>query len=486
MPKFLRKIEHFFSFVSLFLFGDRYLVIKALEITRIPREIIRREQRPIIFQENFQSTGIRKYEYEDVSAYLRKCNQGAQEIYINENGTVKVRRYVFGTHRRLSKAIEDAQTALFRMKGGLESLSFEIDDNTISEKELRKITLLPEIEGYGSDKSLLKVKRSFLEDISYNQRYASIIHIEGLPEHKAYGELTQHDRFIRHCLNLQIEVTFVMNFKDTKIRKGKLEEFAKEDENGSLSNNIVRNVLLEDQKRQEVSDYAAGLRSGLTKVSAYVLITTPDEELCKRAALDIENSLNTIYSGTHYCVTTSTLKGRKLKKAYKKANLRISIGKEIEMSVFRLSPFTHLPEKPILGIESEYIPEFEIPLDTINVKEGIEVGRVVRGEKLLQPLKLKVEDLRRSMTVLGLIGSGKTCFTKNLVLEISQKASNVNWIVFDYKSEYKQLLSKLPNNVNSEVLVLAPSSEFAPLKINLFDPCGFPPEEHADRVFSLI
>ncbi len=486
LPDFLHKVEHFFSFVSFFLFGDRYLVIKALEITHIPREIIRREQRPIILQENFQSTGIRKYEYEDIAAYLRKCHQGTQEIFIDENGTVKVRRYVFGTHRRLNKAIEDAQTALFRMKGGLESLSFEIDDDTISEEDLRKITLLPEIEGYGSEKSLLKVKRNFLEGFSYNQRYASIIHIEGLPEHKAYGELTQHDRFIRHCLSLQIEVTFVMNFKDTKIRKGKLEEIAKEDENGALSNNIVRHVLLDDQKRQEASDYAAGLRSGLTKVCAYVLITTPDEELCKRAVLDIENSLNTIYSGTHYCVTTSTLKGRKLKRAYKKVGLRISIGKETEMSVFRLSPFTHLPEKPILGIESEYTPEFEIPLETINVKEGIEIGRVVRGEKLLQPLILKTEDLRRSMTVLGLIGSGKTCLTKNLVLELSQKAPNVNWIVFDYKSEYRQLLSKLETNLHSEMLVFAPGSEFAPLKINLFDPCGFPPEEHADRVFSLI
>jgi len=266
LPDFLHKVEHFFSFVPFFLFGDRYLVIKALEITHIPREIIRREQRPIILQENFQSTGIRKYEYEDIAAYLRKCHQGAQEIFIDENGTVKVRRYVFGTHRRLNKAIEDAQTALFRMKGGLESLSFEIDDDTISEEELRKITLLPKIEGYGSEKSLLKVKRNFLEGFSYSQRYASIIHIEGLPEHKAYGEFTQHDRFIRYCLSLQIEVTFVMNFKDAKIRKGKLEEIAKEDENGTLSNNIVRHVLLEDQKRQEASDYAAGLRSGLTSL----------------------------------------------------------------------------------------------------------------------------------------------------------------------------------------------------------------------------
>jgi len=72
LPDFLHKVEHFFSFVPFFLFGDRYLVIKALEITHIPREIIRREQRPIILQENFQSTGIRKYEYEDIAAYLRK------------------------------------------------------------------------------------------------------------------------------------------------------------------------------------------------------------------------------------------------------------------------------------------------------------------------------------------------------------------------------------------------------------------------------
>ncbi|MFX1518567.1 MAG: ATP-binding protein [Promethearchaeota archaeon] len=486
LPYFLRKLTWLFDILSFLLFGDRYLVINAIEITRLPREIIRREQRPIILQENFQSTGARKYEYEDISAYLKKCRQGAQELSIGDNGIVKVRRYVFGTSRRLHKAIEVAQSALIRMRGGLESLSFEIDYETVSERGLRKITLLPEIKGYGSEKSVLQVKRTFLEEFSYDQRYVSIIFMEGFPEHKAYGELTQHDRFIRHCLNLQVEVRFVTNFKNTKIKKEKLEEITKEAETESLNNNNMRTVLIEDQKRQEASDYAAGLRSGITKVSAYVLISAKDEEVCKRSVLDIENSLNTIYSGTHYCVKTSILRGRKLKKAYKRTGLRLSVGKEIEMSVFRLSPFTHLPEKPILGIESDYIPEFEIPVEATDVKEGIEIGHVVRGEKVLQPLKLKVEDLRRSMTVLGLIGSGKTCLTKNLVLELSRKAPHVNWIVFDYKSEYKQLLSKIPTNVRSDSLVFAPGSEYAPLKINIFDPCGFSPEEHADRVFSLI
>lgn len=486
LPYILQKLAWFFDILSFLLLGDKYLVIKAIEITRLPREIIRRAQRPIILQENFQSTGIRKYEYEDIAAYLKKCQQGAQEISIGENGTVKVRRYVFGTSRRLKKAKETAQTAHVRMKGGLESLSFEIDNETVSERELRMITLLPKIKGHESDKSLLQVKRTFLEEFSYDQRYASIILIEGLPEHKAYGELTQHDRFIRHCLNLQVEVTFVMNFKEAKIKKGKLEKIAKEAENGYLSNRSFRNVLIDDQKRQEASDYAAGLRSGYTKVSAYVLISAKDEEVCKRAALDIENSINTIYSGTHYCVKTSALSGRKLKRAYKRTGLRLSVGKEMEMSIFRLSPFTHLPEKPILGIDSEYIPDFEIPFEATDVEDGIEIGRVLRGEKELQPLKLKVEDLRRSMTILGLIGSGKTCLTKNLVLELSRKAPHVNWIMFDYKSEYTQLLSKLPTNLRSNVLVLAPGSEYAPLRINLFDPCDFSPEEHADRVFSLI
>jgi DNA helicase HerA-like ATPase len=486
LPSFLRKPTWLFDILPFLLFGDRYLVIKAIEITRLPREIIRREQRPIILQENFQSTGTRKYEYEDISAYLKKCHQGAQELSIDETGTVKVRRYVFGTSRSLNKAIEDAQSALVRMRGGLESLSFEIDDETVSERELRKITLLPEIKGYGSEKLVLQVKRTFLEEFSYDKRYVSIIFMEGLPEHKAYGELTQHDRFIRHCLNLQVEVRFVTNFKEAKIKKEKLEEMAKDDEDEYLSDNTMRNVLIGDQKRQEASDYAAGLRSGITKVSAYVLISAKGEEVCKRAVLDIENSLNTIYSGTHYCVKTSILRGRKLKKAYMRTGLRLSVGKGMEMSVFRLSPFTHLPEKPILGIESDYIPEFEIPVEATDAMEGIEIGHVVRGEKILQPLKLKVEDLRRSMTVLGLIGSGKTCLTKNLVLELSRKAPHINWIVFDYKSEYKQLLPKMPANVQSDSLIFAPGSEYAPLKINIFDPCGFLPEEHADRVFSLI
>jgi len=61
LPYILQKLAWFFDILSFLLLGDKYLVIKAIEITRLPREIIRRAQRPIILQENFQSTGIRKY-----------------------------------------------------------------------------------------------------------------------------------------------------------------------------------------------------------------------------------------------------------------------------------------------------------------------------------------------------------------------------------------------------------------------------------------
>ncbi|MFX1466971.1 MAG: ATP-binding protein, partial [Promethearchaeota archaeon] len=113
-------------------------------------------------------------------------------------------------------------------------------------------------------------------------------------------------------------------------------------------------------------------------------------------------------------------------------------------------------------------------------------GTLVFKEKTLKPLKIKIEDLRRNTTVIGLIGSGKTCLTKNLVLEFTKKAPLIDWIIFDYKSEYTQLLPLIPNDILNHIIILAPGSEYAPLRVNIFDPCEFSSEEHADRVFSLI
>ncbi|MFX1520686.1 MAG: ATP-binding protein [Promethearchaeota archaeon] len=485
LPSFMCRFANLLNILLFFLLEDRYLVIQALEIKRLPREDIRYLHHSHIPQETFKSIKIQRYEYEDLSAYLKKCRQGSQEISISIDGTVKVRRYVFGTSRRLFKAIENARFALIRMRGGLESLSFKAESDIVSEKKLSALTLLPEFLGYGQDRSVLCVQRKSPELSSYDTDYVSIILIEGQPEHKTYREMTQHDQFIRHCLNLQVKLTFVTNFNSLDANEQRLEQLKKEANDVILVNNDYMKIL-EAQKQQESSEYLIGMQSGFAKVSTYVLVSAKDVERCRHVTLDIENSLNTVYSGTHYSVKTSILEGRKLKRAYKQVGLKLSIKNETRMSVFRLSSFTHLPEKPVRGIESNYIPEFEIPLEAIDVDAGIEIGRVIFREKALQPLSLKIEDLRRSTTVIGLIGSGKTCLTKNMVLELSRKYPLVDWIVFDYKSEYTQLLPLIPIELLNEVIIFAPSSEYAPLQINIFDPCSFSPEEQADRVFSLI
>ena len=370
------------------------------------------------------------------------------------------------------------------MKGGLESLSFEVNSAIISEKELQKLMLPPKFAGYGLDRSVLCVKQSFSKSSSY-KRYISLIIIEGQPEHKAYGEMTQHDQFIRHCLTLQGELTFVTNFTSIDVNEQKLEQLIKDANATALINGDLKSVSIKTKKQQE-SYYETGINSGFTQTSTYVLISAKSEDMCRRVTLDVENSLNTIYSGIHFSVKTSILEGRKLKHGYKRVALKLPVGKETKMSVFQLSPFTHLPEKPIRGIESNYIPEFEIPREVTEKDASIEIGHVIFRGKPLQPLKLKIEDLRRSATVLGLIGSGKTCLTKNLMLELTRRFSSINWIVFDYKSEYTHLLSLLPSETIGDIIVLAPSSVYAPLRINIFDPCGFSSEEHSDRVFSLI
>jgi len=339
------------------------------------------------------------------------------------------------------------------MRGGLESLSFEVESDIVSEEELLKLTQLPESAGYGQHKSILCVHQNPTEILSYNTHFVSIISIEGRPEHKLYRELTQHDQFIRHCLSLQAEFNFMTNFKNLKIKPKKLQQLITESNDDILIDNDFLNIV-KAQKQEQASEYLIGIQSGFTQVSTYVLISAKNEEICRDIALDIENSLNTIYSGIQYSIKTTILEGRKLKHAYNRFRLKLSIKNETKMSTFHLSPFTHLPEKPVFGIESNYIPEFEIPLEAINVVDGVEIGNIVFKEKTLTPLKVKIEDLRRNTTVIGLIGSGKTCLTKNLVLELTKKAPLIDWIIFDYKSEYTQLLSLVPHQVLNRVFSL--------------------------------
>ncbi len=484
LPGFICKFMWLFGIVAFFMFQDRYFVIQALEIKSLSREVMNYAQRPSIFQDVSKSTNFQKYENEDISAYLKKCKQGAHEISIQEGGIIKIRRYVFGTGRRENTAIEAAQSALNRMKGSLESLTFEVESEIVSEKELSAFTVLPKFSRYGQDRSVLYVQGISQIISSYDIRYVSIIAVEGQPEQKLHREITQHDQFIRHCLSLQAEIKFVTNFKGFNISEKELEQIITDSNDTALINEPVN--FFKSHKKQGSLEYLNEMQPGFTKVSTYVLVSAKDEEICRRVTLDIENSLNTIYSGVHYGIKTFILEGRKLKRAYKRAGMKLSIENETKMNIFHLSPFTNLPEKPVRGIDSNYIPEFEIPLEVTDIVEGIEIGHVISRDKILQPLKVKIEDFRRNTTVIGLIGSGKTCLTKNIILELSSEFPLIDWIIFDYKSEYTQLLPLFPREILNDILIFAPGSEYAPLQINIFDPCGFSPEEHADRVFSLI
>ncbi len=454
LPNFIRKFMWLFSIFAFFMFPDRYFVIQALEIKSLSREVMNYAQRPSIFQDVSKSTNFQKYENEDISAYLKKCKQGAHEISIKEGGTVKIRRYVFGTGRRENKAIEAAQSALNRMKGSLESLSFEVESEIVSEKELSAFTVLPKFLRHGQDRSVLYVQGISQIISSHDIRHVSIIAVEGQPEKKPHRVITQHDQFIRHCLSLQAEINFVTNFKSFNIREKELEQLITDTNDIALINEPVN--FFKSQKKQESLEYLNEMQPGFTKVSTYVLVSAKDEEICRRVTLNIENSLNTIYSGVHYGIKTSILEGRKLRRAYKRAGMKLSIENETKMNIFHLSPFTHLPEKPVRGIDSNFIPEFEIPLEVTDLVEGIEIGHVVSRDKILQPLKVKIEDLRRNTTVIGLIGSGKTCLTKNIVLLLSSEFPLIDWIIFDYKSEYTQLLPLFPREIQNDILIFAP------------------------------
>lgn len=482
---FKKKLPLGISCLSSVLWGDTYRVMSVVEVEELPRERIRFKQRPFHKEEHFRRMGVEEYQSE-VGSYLKRCDEGVAEIQLLHTRDIRmnVRRYAIVSGRLYNSTKKSAEESLNYLCGALKALPFHLKTRIMSSQELYKLfDCLPIHAVKGKDKDILELG----EGITGTSEYLGIVYLKGVPEIDAFAEESQNDRLIRACLDFNAQITFVVNFKKGKVVKEK-EKYIELDADTSLSSKGLGTMLKYPRERATASDMVVAQVEGYPRVSAYLVIKTTTEAKCKRYLHEVEGIVHSIWSGMHFAPEVVIMSGRALKKAYHQAMVRSSLMNASQMSIMRLKALVHYPELPHgVGIDANFIPEFELPVqDIFHLNEGLTIGQVLVEGESVQELLLEVEDLRRSMTVLGLIGTGKTCFTKNLVVELSRNAPQVNWIVFDYKSEYSQLLSEVPDEVVKDILVLVPSSEYAPLKMNLFDPCGISAEDHADRIFSLI
>ncbi|MCE4602258.1 MAG: DUF87 domain-containing protein [Desulfurococcales archaeon] len=104
----------------------------------------------------------------------------------------------------------------------------------------------------------------------------------------------------------------------------------------------------------------------------------------------------------------------------------------------------------------------------------IYLGRSLGGERT----GILSRDLRRHMTILGMVGYGKTLLTKRLVLEASKMG--VNYTILDWEGEYGDIASVTGG------VVLGYGPRETPLRINLFNREDMDPMIYSSMLFSTM
>jgi hypothetical protein len=142
-----------------------------------------------------------------------------------------------------------------------------------------------------------------------------------------------------------------------------------------------------------------------------------------------------------------------------------------------------MPTQPYPGIDRRDLPEFEVPRSLEESDSGkLVLGKVLSGDRELYPVGIDLRDLTLNMVVVGHIGSGKTMFVSQLILNLWEANPSLGWLVFDVKGEYTPIRRVLPERV----MVYRPGDELKPLRLNIFD-CGVDnPENHALKLFAIL
>lgn len=113
------------------------------------------------------------------------------------------------------------------------------------------------------------------------------------------------------------------------------------------------------------------------------------------------------------------------------------------------------------------------------------VGRIVYNEKELYGFALKESELLQHCVILGRSGSGKTNTAFALILGLLCREKP--FLILDWKRNYRDLLSVLPEEKKKDVLIFTVGRDISPFKFNpLVPPQGTPPEVWLKKLIEII
>ena len=187
------------------------------------------------------------------------------------------------------------------------------------------------------------------------------------------------------------------------------------------------------------------------------------------------------------------LKGNALRRGLLVTLTRYIDSYDFNVTSFELSNIVMIPEDSHPGLPRTEIPKFEIPdgllstksLNALNRTSDESSAKVLLGytlwqDNVMNPIYIPLSDLVLHAVILGESGFGKTYFVKEFLRNIYDIAPEVNWLIFDYKGEYRQLKEEI-----KEVRILTPGSDKS-FGINIFETHADTVKIHKQKIFAML
>jgi len=446
----------------------------ALRITSIPREV-----------KQVQRIGTRKdlegavtYTFQHLtSLWEGETSEASYEIHTQKD-EVSIIFYTHHTQRNMDEAFNKAWTNLQALKTSLKTNYSGIEVQPV---EFQEIPLIVKPLTHTEKALIKKLKQSLSIQDEQEERHLSLVHLKNAVELMPREGATQIDMLIDSLMDNGVDARLIVHCKrrrKPRVRK----ERVKQKQGERLT--VPQQMELADWYTDQIEN-RLGKTTGYWKVSAYVVLTTQTEHEAQIKAKQVSHILTTVYSGPLYGPEIKILSGRKILKKLDSIATRRSVGKTADMPSTRLAALIHLPENPLPGLKSVTQAEFEIPPNTVfDYMRDIPIALVLHKDREVYTCTLNPDELCKGMSVLGKPGSGKTFFLALLLRRLLEKKPTLPMLIFESKGQLASLAS-IPE-IKERVLILCPGADYAPLRINLFDPGEIEPGEYSRKLLGFL
>lgn len=467
------------------------IILTCNEVVNIPRVIISKEQRREMNAKHFKDTHEKIYQYSHLMSLNKNLSDKTCIAYeiASKNGVVKLRFYVICEGKNTSETETIVEGS--KVCSAFQSVYREVKFRNLSDKELVEAIWSP----VGGKIYEMKKGKETLAVISEDGKmYLTVLEVSGIPEIKTWSKKTQIDSLIQYLIEMKSKITMVFTLRPSKGLKQVIGK--------KIDEHRLRAIYRElKEKNREKIDLKAkhdaikieeeylekikmSKKTGEWKVQVYVIVLGEEKKRVFIETQKLKTALLNIYGGQTSTVKVRVLNANEVQKNIGRILFKLPLrsGKMTLISSFRLATYLHLPETPFpTSATSVESATFEIPPKSLATGPLI-LGKVLYLDKEIFDTGITPKDLTMHMAVIGQTGFGKTRFIQKLLCELSKLRPDVGWVVFDWKGEYAGLIKI----IDQPILVLRPLTDYAPLYVNLFDPMGADPEEHAHKLFSII